>query len=275
MATWRLDLRYDGTDFHGWARQPGLRTVQDEVERALGTVLGETVHLRVAGRTDAGVHAWGQVASFESEAAVEQDRLLLSLNALLPGDVAVHAVRPAPAGFSAREASSRTYRYQLWVGTPRPVRERRYVWHVRGAVDGAALEALAPHLVGVRDWAACTPSAEAYHTCVREVLAAGWRRFGDPESPAEAGAAISRPAAGTADDPTSGVERFVFEITASGFVHNMVRVLVGTMVDVAQGRMTTAEVEAALASGERRRMGQTAPARGLALVRVEYPADHR
>jgi len=287
MATWRLDLQYDGTGFHGWARQPGLRTVQEEIERALRTLFGEAVRVRVAGRTDAGVHAWGQVASFETDAAVDRDRALLALNALLPDDVAVRSVGRAPTGFSARAAASRTYRYHLWVGTPRPVRERRYVWHVRGALEAGALEAVAPGLVGSRDWSACTSSADAYHTCVREVLAAGWRRFDRsdrerevPEEAAEATAAAEAKTTSAAhavqdgrssDDRRLGVDRYVFEITATGFVHNMVRVLVGTMVDAAQGRVTVAQVEAALASGERRRMGQTAPARGLALVRVGYP----
>ncbi|MBM3147323.1 MAG: tRNA pseudouridine(38-40) synthase TruA, partial [Actinobacteria bacterium] len=128
MPAWRLDLEYDGTGFHGWARQPGLRTVQAEVEAALSTVVRETIRLRVAGRTDAGVHAWGQVASFDTSpavaAAIEPRRLLLSLNALLPEDVAVTAVTPAPAGFNARAARSRTYRYRVWHGVPCPVRER-------------------------------------------------------------------------------------------------------------------------------------------------------
>jgi tRNA pseudouridine38-40 synthase len=248
MSTWRIDLQYDGTAFRGWARQPGLRTVQAEVERALSTALRESVHVSVAGRTDAGVHAWGQVASFSTSADLDAHRVLLGLNALLPDDVAVRALTPAAHGFSARVARSRTYRYGLWLGTPRPVRERGYVWHVRGPLDEAALRRLAPLFVGRRDWAACTPSAHLYHTCEREVLAASWL-------PAR-------------DD--GAVRRLEFEITAGGFLHNMVRVIVGTMVDVAQGRMDAAAVEAALASGERRGMGQTAPARGLALISVGY-----
>lgn len=250
MSTWRIDLQYDGTAFRGWARQPGLRTVQAEIERALSTVLRESIRVQVAGRTDAGVHAWGQVASFVSAAAVDPDRLLFGLNALLPCDVAVRAVMPVTDGFNARVALSRTYRYTLWCGTPRPVRERTYVWHVRGTLDESLLKAAAGLFLGRHDWAACTPSAHLYHTCEREVLAAAWL-------PAEGGEGAA-------------VRRLVFEITAGGFLHNMVRVVVGTMVDVAQGRMSLPDVEAALVSGERRRMGQTAPARGLALVKVEY-----
>lgn len=295
MRSWRLDLQYDGSAFHGWAGQPGLRTVQGELERTLSTVLREAVRVRVAGRTDAGVHAWGQVASFATADAADAPqprRLLLALNALLPEDVAVTAVSPAAPGFDARAAASRTYRYQVWLGAARPVRERRYVWHVRAGLDTAALADAAALFVGHRDWAACTPSARLYHTCVRDVLAAGWHCAGagpfDAAAPplhpapgalADAAALPLHPApAALADAAALGGSGglpaepllLTFQITATGFLHNMVRVIVGTMVDVAQGRMTRAAVETALRRGERRAMGQTAPARGLALVRVEY-----
>ena len=150
----------------------------------------------------------------------------------------------------AREAVGRSYRYDLWATAVKPVRERAYVWVVRGEVDGAALRAAAELLPGRRDFAALTPSAHLYHTCVREVTAATW----------------------TDDGPTPDGEgrRWRFEISAGSFLHNMVRAAVGSMVDVAQGRMTLEEFAAGLASGERRRMGQTAPARGLALVAVRY-----
>ena len=250
-TTWRLDLAYQGTAYRGWARQPGQVTVQGLVEDALAIVLRERLPLSVAGRTDAGVHAWAQVASFSlARTDVVPERLRLSLNSLLPPDIAVLRVSPATPGFVAREAASRRYRYDLWAAAVKPVRERDFVWVLRGAVDGAALRAAAGLLPGRRDFSALTPSAHLYHTCVREVTAAGW----------------------TDDGPTPDGEgrRWRFEITAGSFLHNMVRVAVGSMVDLAQGRMTLAEFEAALASGERRRMGQTAPARGLALVRVAY-----
>jgi tRNA pseudouridine38-40 synthase len=253
-TTWRLDLAYQGTAYRGWARQPGQLTVQGLVEDALATVLRERLSLSVAGRTDAGVHAWAQVASFSSARTdVVAERLRLSLNSLLPPDIAVLRVSPAAPGFVAREAASRRYRYDLWATTVKPVRERDFVWVLRGAVDGAALRAAAGLLPGRRDFAALTPSAHLYHTCVREVTAAAWTDVGPT--------------------PDGEGRRWRFEITAGSFLHTMVRVAVGSMVDVAQGRMTLDEFEAALASGERRRMGQTAPARGLALVRVAYPGD--
>ncbi len=245
-ATFRLDLAYEGTRFKGWARQPGLRTVEGVLEEALATVLREPVRLRVAGRTDAGVHALAQVASFATTRAdVQPARLRLALNALLPPDVAVSQVTLATEGFDARAARSRTYRYRLWLSPGRPVHERAFVWDLHGPVDLELLNEAAATLVGERDFAALTPSAHLYHHCVREVRAAGWR-------PADAGPEL------------------VFEITAGSFLHMMVRVAVGSMVDVAQGRLTLDGLREGLAGGRRAAMGRTAPARGLALVSVAY-----
>ncbi|MCX6362989.1 MAG: tRNA pseudouridine(38-40) synthase TruA [Actinobacteria bacterium] len=251
-ATWRLDLAYEGTAYRGWARQPGHLTVEGLLGDALATVLREPVRLSVAGRTDAGVHAWAQVASFDcARRDLRPDRLCFSLNALLPPDIAVTAVSPAAPGFSARKAASRTYQYRLLISPVKPVRERAYVWNVRGALDAALLTEAAALLPGKRDFAALTPSARLYHSCVRDVLRADWQP-------------ISR------DDGSSGLAELTFTITAGSFLHNLVRVAVGSMVDVAQGRMTLEGFAEGLASGERRRMGQTAPARGLALVAVAY-----
>ena len=244
-ASWRVDLAYDGTPFGGWARQPGRRTVQGELEAALATVLREPVSLRVAGRTDAGVHAEAQVASFATARELDPHRLLLALNALLPDEIAVSAVSPASAGFDARAAAARTYRYRLWLPTPRPVFERRYVWDVRGEVDVELLRAAAARLVGRRDFSALTPSARFYRTCEREVRRAAW-------------------------STAAGGREACFEITADGFLHNMVRVAVGSMVDVAQRRLSLGELAAGLEGGRRSALGRTAPARGLALVAVEY-----
>ena len=244
--TYRLDLAYEGTGFRGWARQPGLRTVEGVLEEALATVLREPVRMRVAGRTDAGVHASAQVASFvTARADLRPERLRLALNALLPADVAVHAVTPAAHGFDARAARSRTYRYRLWLSPARPVLERAYVWHVHDELDAAALDETAAALVGRRDFAALTPSAHLYHHCTRTVRTAAWR-------PALAGPELD------------------FEITGDGFLHMMVRVAVGSMVDVARGRLSREEFVAALSGGRRAAMGPTAPARGLALIAVAY-----
>jgi tRNA pseudouridine38-40 synthase len=244
-AWYRLDLSYDGTGFGGWAKQPGRRTVEGVLEEALEVVLRERVHLSVAGRTDAGVHAIAQVSSFAAHATVHPERLLLSLNALLPPDVAVQRVARAADGFAARAAQARTYRYRLWLPTARPVFEARFVWDVRGPVDIGLLQECARLLVGRCDFAALSPSARLYHTCVRDVRTASWSRGNE------------------------GREA-VFEIAASSFLHMMVRVAVGSMVDVAQGRLSRRQFATALQEGDRAAMGRTAPARGLALVGVEY-----
>jgi len=259
-TVWRLDLVYEGTGFRGWARQPGLRTVEGVLRDALTTILGEQVCLSVAGRTDTGVHAWAQVASFTTTRhGLRPDQLRRSLNALLPPDVAVESAAPAPDGFAARRASSRSYAYRLWLAPFRPVRERAWVWAARGPVDAALLVEAAALLPGRRDFAALTPSAHLYHSCVREVTRAAWRpvspdttRYGGMPAGAEA------------------PREWVFEITAGSFLHNMVRVAVGSMVDVAQGSMTLERFADTLEGGRRRDMGQTAPPRGLALVAVTY-----
>jgi tRNA pseudouridine38-40 synthase len=244
LRAWRIDLAYEGTAFKGWARQPGQRTVEAVLEEALAVALRGRVRLSVAGRTDAGVHAAAQVASFTWAGDLRPERLLLSLNALLPSDVGVAAVRLAPPGFEAREAVARTYRYRLWASAAKPVLERAFVWNVRGEVDEDRLRAAAALLPGRRDFAALTPSAHLYHSCVREVRAASWR--------------------------AASASELVFEITAGSFLHNMVRVAVGSMVDVAQGRMSLDAFATGLGAGRRAGMGQTAPARGLILAGVEY-----
>jgi tRNA pseudouridine38-40 synthase len=244
--SWRLDLAYDGTSFDGWARQPGRRTIEGELEAALATVLREPVRLSVAGRTDAGVHALAQVASFGAPAGVvEPQRLRLALNALLPGEISVAGVSRAPDGFDARAAAARTYRYRLWLPDSRPVFERLYVWHVRGAVDFDLLQAAAALFPGRHDFSALTSSARFYRTCVRTVATAEWRL-----------------------QPDGREARF--EITSDSFLHNMVRVAVGSMVDVAQGRLSLAALSDGLDGGRRVELGRTAPARGLALLRVDY-----
>ena len=234
-------LEYDGTDFAGWARQPGQRTVQDEVERALCTVLREdAVRLTVAGRTDSGVHAWGQVCSYEHE-AVDPARL----NALLPRDVAVLDCNPAPEGFSARhDAISRTYCYRVLHRRARSVWwDGRALWH-GWDLDAHALEACAAQLPGEHDFTAFTPT-DTYHTRFERIIeTAEWRRDGD---------------------------LLEFWITADTFMRSMNRILVGTMLEVATGRRTLEDFTALLGGAPRSQAGPTAAAHGLALASVRYP----
>ncbi|MDP2712926.1 MAG: tRNA pseudouridine(38-40) synthase TruA [Solirubrobacteraceae bacterium] len=239
--TSRMLLEYDGTAFFGWARQPGRRTVQEEVERALRTVLraGELT-VTVAGRTDRGVHAWGQVCSYAHEAVDP-----LRLNALLPRDVAVLDCNPAPDGFSARhDAISRTYCYRVLHRRARSVwHERRALWH-GWELDAAALDECARALAGRHDFTAFTPT-ETYHSRFeREILSADWGRDGD---------------------------LLEFWITADTFMRSMNRILVGTMLEVATGRRTLEDFVALLDGAPRADAGPTAPAHGLALAAVRYP----
>jgi tRNA pseudouridine38-40 synthase len=211
VTTLRLDIQYDGAGFRGWARQPGLRTVQSELETALETVLREPVELTVAGRTDTGVHALGQVASFDTAAEPPQD-LTRRLNGLCPDDVAVTAATVVNEGFDARrDAKARSYRYRLLArSAPSPFELGRALWWPH-RIDREALDGCAAALPGNHDFTAFTPTQTDHVHFERDVLAAGWEIDGDILS---------------------------FHITADAFMRNMVRVLVGTQLEVASGRRT-------------------------------------
>ena len=238
--TSRMLLEYDGTDFAGWARQPGRRSVQEELEQALRTILREDdLNVVVAGRTDAGVHAWGQVCSYEHEAVDP-----LRLNALLPDDVAVLDCNPAPNGFDARrDARSRTYCYRLLHRRARSVWLHGRAWWHGWDLDREALGACARLLAGRHDFTAFTPT-ETHHTRFqRNVLSAQWREDGD---------------------------LLELWITADSFMRHMNRVLVGTMLEVATGKRTLEDFAVLLEGRPRSHAGATAPACGLALASVAY-----
>lgn len=243
-GSFRLDIEYDGSGFSGWARQLGMRTVQAELETALETVLREPVALTVAGRTDAGVHAWGQVASFETAVEVPGD-LKRRLNGITPPDIAVTAATPASAGFDARgDATSRSYRYRLFTRRPSSPFERgRALWWPH-RIDREGLDACAAALLGRHDFTAFTPTQTKHTYFRREILAAEWE---------------SQPG-----------EILSFRVTADAFMRSMVRILVGTMLEVASSRRTVASFAALLNGAPRPEAGETAPPHGLYLESVSY-----
>lgn len=260
----RLDLAYRGTDFAGWARQPGLRTVQGALEDGLGRVLRlDAVRLTVAGRTDAGVHARGQVAHVD----VPRDRwdalpgrsdrepgdaLVARLGGVLPSDVVVHRAAPAPTGFDARfSALHRTYRYRV-ADTPAlrdPLRRDWVLW-TRRPLDVDAMHAAVQPLVGLRDFAAyCKPRPGA--TTIRELQHLSWTR--------------------PTDGPDAGL--VVALVRADAFCHNMVRALVGASLAVGEGRRDAAWPRQVLDAARRDAGAGVVPAHGLVLEEVGYPRD--
>jgi tRNA pseudouridine38-40 synthase len=243
MSTVRLDIEYDGTGFKGWAAQPGLRTVQGELEAALATVLREPVQLTVAGRTDTGVHALGQVASFETKAAMRED-LARRLNGVGPDDIAVRAARVVEDGFDARgDAKSRSYLYRVLArSSPSPFEQGRALWWPH-CIDMEALEACAAALPGTHDFTAFTPTQTDHVRFERNVFAASWGREGDILS---------------------------FRITADAFMRNMVRVIVGTMLEASGGHRTPKSFDELLEGAPRSAAGDTAPPYGLYLESVGY-----
>jgi tRNA pseudouridine38-40 synthase len=235
----KLTLEYDGTPFAGWAAQPGRRTVASELERALATVLREPVDLTVAGRTDRGVHALGQVVSYPGPPP-----RLRSVNALLPDAISVLSAEAVPDAFSARhDALTRAYVYRVLARpAPSPFERTRALWWPH-RLDLGALTACAQALVGTRDFTAFTPTQSYHRHFRREIVAAAWRREGD----------LVR-----------------FEIEADAFMRHMNRGLVGTMLQVAGGRRTVADFERLLTGRPRHEAGPTAPPHGLYLASVRF-----
>jgi tRNA pseudouridine38-40 synthase len=240
----RLLLEYDGTDYRGWQLQPAARTLQEVLETALATVLRHPVRLHAAGRTDAGVHAVGQVATFRTEHAIEPRELRKALNALTPADVAVREVAPVSESFDARRsATSRVYEYRIWNQPWRSPFWHRYTWHVPRSLDVRAMRAAAAVLVGEHDFSAFRAADCDSVSRTRRVLHSGL---------------------------TETDNMCTYRIQANAFLKHMVRTIVGTLVSVGTGELSGEDVAQILHDRDRTRAGATAPPQGLCLVAVSY-----
>jgi tRNA pseudouridine38-40 synthase len=267
--TWKVTLAYDGTDYSGWQVQPGERTIQGELQAALGRVTGETPLPQGSGRTDAGVHALAQVASFGLQAPIPAENLLRALNRTLPPSIRISETRTVQSTFHARHSAlAKTYEYRVFTSDICPPFLTRYVYALPWPMDVDSLQKSAAMFVGEHDFlsfaatdpdltertremdlerfAAAAPEIRTA-TAIRTVYSSSWER-----RRVEAG------------------EFLVYRVRGSGFLHHMVRNLVGTMLDVGRGRLRAEDIQGILAAKARSAAGPTAPARGLFLQSVEY-----
>jgi tRNA pseudouridine38-40 synthase len=244
MRRLRMTVQYDGTDFAGWQRQANGPTIQQSLEEALAGMTGVLPGVRGAGRTDAGVHALGQVAHFDTEANIPTRGFRLGLNSVLPRTIAVAAVEEAAPDFDARfMAKQKLYRYQIWNGETRQPLTDRYAWHVVRPLEVSRMQECAARLVGKHDFAAFRAADCERKTTVRTLA--------------------------RLDVRTDGA-LVTIEVVGDGFLKNMVRILTGTLVYAGHGKLDAHDVAHLLVEPDRTRAGPTAPPKGLTLVRVDY-----
>ncbi|MGB4704633.1 MAG: tRNA pseudouridine(38-40) synthase TruA [Candidatus Saccharicenans sp.] len=238
----KLTISYDGTDYHGWQKQPGLPTIQETLEEALMRILGEKIHLQAAGRTDAGVHALGQVANFRANCRLSEAELLRALNAILPCDIRIMNVEKVNSRFHARKsARSKIYRYRIKISPIVSPFDYRYVLHFPYPLDIPAMEEAARRFEREDDFS--TFSTGDYPNPVRKVIYSRLENTGD---------------------------ELVYTVEANGFLRYMVRTIVGTLLMVGRGRLRPEDIDNLFLQKKRNLLTPTAPARGLCLVRVNY-----
>ena len=244
MRNLRLDICYDGTRYRGWQRLPGKDdTLQGKVESCLSRILGEPIEISGSGRTDAGVHAKGQVANFHCESIMPAGEILENLRRYLPEDIGIYSCREVSPRFHARlNAKEKTYRYRIWNSQQPCVFERRFVTVMAEALDISAMEKAAEYLCGEHDFSAFCGNAKMKKSTVRYIRAITITRQG---------------------------EELWLEFTGNGFLHNMVRILVGTLVEVGRGERDADSIPV-LFGGKRAEAGFLAPAQGLCLMEVMY-----
>ena len=267
LQNWKLTLAYDGTDFHGWQVQPGETTIQGELQAALGRVTGESPLPQGSGRTDAGVHALAQVASFPLPAPIPAANLLRALNRTLPPSIRILSASHAPHTFHARHSAvAKTYEYRIFRGEVCPPFLVRYVYACPWPMDETALERSAHFFLGEHDFlsfAATDPdlaarTASYAHDLDQEV-----------KVPTASSVRTIYSSAWETRETEAG-PLLVYRVRANGFLHHMVRNLVGTMLDASRGLLQPEDIPAILAAHSRSAAGPTAPARGLFLHSVEY-----
>lgn len=265
MRTLKLTLSYDGSNYSGWQRQINGPSVQAAVEDELSAIVGAPVTIMAAGRTDAGVHAAGQVASVTLAHAIACDDLVRALNARLPEDVRVRHAEEMVAGFDARtHATSKTYRYAVWNGgAPNPF-VRHVVWHVPQRLDVDAMSRGAALLVGEHDFAAFQAAGGDVRTSVRTLLRSELREVNIHDDQPMAVPPVP------GESARVGGRLLRYEATGTGFLRHMVRAIVGTLAEIGRGRLGVDDMRAVLESRDRARAGQTAPPQGLVLWEVKY-----
>lgn len=245
MRNLRMVIEYDGTSYHGWQSQREEVTIQKTIEQALEKILGERVRIVGAGRTDAGVHALGQVANFRSKTRMDSLTLKKALNALLPGDIVIRKVEEVAADFdSCIHAVGKTYRYSILNREDPCAIGRHYCLHINRPLDLEAMKVAAACLVGEHDFSSFRSSSCSSRNPIRRVSRAEFRREG---------------------------EMVHFLIESNGFLHHMVRSIMGTLIEVGRGRITPADFRAILYARDRKLAGKTADPRGLCLMEVRYP----
>lgn len=265
MRTLKFTIAYDGTNFAGWQRQTNGIGIQQIIEDEIATILGTHSPLMAAGRTDAGVHAAAQVASIHIDSNISCEDLLRALNARIKGgEIRIRSIEEAPPGWSARaNAKSKTYRYAIWNGAQPSPFFRHVVWHVPNDLNLDRMQRAAGWLIGEHDFEAFQGRGRDTVTTTRTILAA---ELVEMNIHTDEPIALS-PLDGA---PDGGGRLLRFEITGTGFLRHMVRSVVGTLVDMGRGAMEPDEMRSIIESKDRARVGQTAPAQGLMLWKVNY-----
>jgi len=240
----RMIVEYDGTAYVGWQNQPNGTAIQELIERAILDITGEKVSLQGSGRTDSGVHARAQVAHFDTEARMAADKFAFALNTRLPRDIRVLYSEEAPEDFHARfSAKNKQYRYTVQLGPHARVFTRNTAFHCHYRLNTEAMQYAAQKLIGTHDFAAFMSSGTTMENTTRTIFLSEWERDG---------------------------EYLFYDVAGNGFLYNMVRIIVGTMLEIGMGQREMDSIEQALCSGDRADAGATAPAKGLTLWRVCY-----